>query len=63
MLIGEHRYEPANKLLREYIPKHSFAPMTRAGAIYALGKIYEGNLQSDLAGLLTGRLSEPRPTV
>ena len=61
MLFGQIEYAPAHELMRQYIPKHSYAPMTRSAAIYALGKIYEGNLDKELAGQLTTRLSDVNP--
>ncbi len=62
MAIGEHRYRPADELLRKYIPKHcAFDGTTRGAAVYALGKIYENQSEPELAELLIDRLSDDNP--
>ena len=62
MAIGQRRYEPAADVLRRYIPKHSgFDGMARGAAIYALGRIYENNEQSDLTELFRDRLADDAP--
>ncbi|MCC6681355.1 MAG: HEAT repeat domain-containing protein [Phycisphaeraceae bacterium] len=62
MAIGEHRYRPADELLRQYVPKHcGFDGTTRGAAVYALGKIYEDQNVPELAELLIERLSDDNP--
>lgn len=58
-LFGKCGYRPASALLEKFIPKHSpYASVARAGAIWALGKIYAGDKTSPLVGLFQGRLAD-----
>jgi hypothetical protein len=62
MLMGLPRHEPADELLRRYIPKRSGAPAdTRAAAVWALGLIHEGQADGGLVRSLQQRLSDVNP--
>jgi len=57
--FGQMGYAEATPLLRRFVPKSSnFGVESRAAAIYALGKILEGDSDTDLAGTLRGRLAD-----
>lgn len=61
--LGLMKYEPADSLLRTYIPKNfSMGELSRGGAIWALGHIHAGKPDEPLAELITGRLTEPPMT-
>ncbi len=63
--IGRHAYQPADELLRIYVPKDGYKMigLTRAAAVYALGYIWQdsGNLQ--LAEQLAERMLDEDPFV
>lgn len=59
MLLGDLAYEPANEVLRRYIPLSSpYAIEARAAAVWTLGKIYEGRPQPDLAKRFAQRMAD-----
>ena len=60
--IGEGRYQPASALMMRYIPKHShFHPTARGAALYALGKIHEGEPDAELVKAFESRISDNNP--
>ncbi len=59
--FGRQKYEPAQSLLRKYVPKHSADVLARASAIWALGKIYQDQQRSNLARQLTARMLDDDP--
>ena len=62
MAFGEMRYQSADSLLRQYIPKGSgFAARTRGAAVWALGKIHQGEVDAELANSFVSRLSDISP--
>ncbi|MEX0885684.1 MAG: hypothetical protein WD009_04515 [Phycisphaeraceae bacterium] len=66
ILLGNHRHEAAEPLLRRYIPKNSgFAIEARGAAIWALGRIYETSDRRDtsLHAALAQRLSDVNPII
>jgi HEAT repeat protein len=57
--FGAMKYEPAAGLLAEYVPKNfALGDESRAAAIWALGKIYDGEKKPDLSGAMVGRLND-----
>lgn len=57
--FGAMRYAPADSLLRRYVPKsQAFGSESRAAAVFALGKIFEGEGDPSLARDLQGRLAD-----
>jgi HEAT repeat protein len=61
--LGEHRYRPADRTLRRFIPKPGMTPIgpeSRAAAIWALGRIHEGKTVGDLVAPLEARLNDSR---
>ena len=56
--FGRVRYEPAIDLLMEFVPKndHKYGHVSRASAIWALGKIYDGKDNAKLRATLCERL-------
>jgi HEAT repeat protein len=63
-LLGEQKYKPADAVLRRFIPRME-KPRTgwmgsecRAAAIWALGRIHEGEPDHDLAAAVAGRLDD-----
>ncbi|MFA9479440.1 HEAT repeat domain-containing protein [Phycisphaerales bacterium AB-hyl4] len=57
--IGQLRYEPADETLRRYIPKNSdYSSVSRSAAIWALGRIHEGESRPELARALVGRVTD-----
>ncbi|MBX3380845.1 MAG: HEAT repeat domain-containing protein [Phycisphaeraceae bacterium] len=62
MAFAQHRYRPATALLRKYIPKRSgFQSLSRAAAVYALGKIFESRSTPELASQLLARAEDNNP--
>lgn len=62
MAFGEMGYEPAEPVMKQYIPKDSgFDGHARSAAVYALGKLYEGRLNGEYADAFRGRLSDITP--
>lgn len=62
MAFGENRFAPAEAVMKQYIPKSSgFDGDARAAAVYALGKLYEGQLNNEYVGAFRGRLSDINP--
>jgi HEAT repeat protein len=62
MAIGAMKYQPADPLLRMYIPKHyGLWVNARVAAIWALGKIYADQNHEGLAARFTRRLSDLTP--
>ncbi|RMF44348.1 MAG: hypothetical protein D6753_02800 [Planctomycetota bacterium] len=61
--LGRHRYRPADRYLRKYIPKadQKMRVITRTSAIYALGKIWEGSRDKGLADKLAARMLDDNP--
>ncbi len=61
--LGRHRYRPADRYLRKYIPKadQKMHVITRTSAIYALGKIWEGSRNKELADPLAARMLDDNP--
>jgi HEAT repeat protein len=57
--IGKFKYEPAEPVLRQYIPKlTALQPVSRAAAIYALGHLYADQNDEALAELLRQRMMD-----
>ncbi|MCA9127885.1 MAG: hypothetical protein KDB22_12400 [Planctomycetales bacterium] len=57
--LGENRYEPAREMLLKFVPKHAPLPtLTRVSAVYALGRIYEGQKDEPLAQQLMARAAD-----
>lgn len=61
--FGRTRYEPSIEMLRLYVPKdgqrmHAFS---RTSAIWALGKLFEGSQDAQLAKQLAERLLDDNP--
>lgn len=56
--LGRNRYQPALASLKLYIPKSRLKLMnfTRATAIWAIGKIYEGTQDEAIARQIAGRM-------
>jgi HEAT repeat protein len=60
-LLGLLKYEPAEPLLRKFIPKQYVLGEARPAAIWALGLLHEGQVVSALATALEGRLNDINP--
>lgn len=59
-LLGVLRYRPVDALLQEYIPlNYAMGDFSRPAAIWALGKIREGEFDESLAEKLIARVLEP----
>jgi HEAT repeat protein len=57
--FGDQQYRESNSLLREYLPKkHMLGIESRAAAAWALGMLYEDDLQADLVPILLGRIND-----
>jgi HEAT repeat protein len=57
--FGEMRYEPADRLLRKFVPKVvPYGIHARAAACWALGYLHEGKAPADLVGQFQERLSD-----
>ena len=57
--FGDQRYQPAERLMREYLPKDfSLGLYARAAAAWAMGMLYENNSQDDLVEIFSGRLTD-----
>ena len=56
--FGQARYEPAEPLLRTFVPKDSAALETRAAAIWALGYIFEDKPDAELVKALQARIRD-----
>lgn len=62
--LGRQKYEPADALLRQFIPRmekpmqSAVCPESRAAAIWALGLIHEGTPDAPLTGALIARLND-----
>jgi HEAT repeat protein len=58
--LGRRKYAPADEVLRRFIPRRAEpGPESRAAAIWALGRIHEGESVPALAGPLEVRLNDP----
>jgi HEAT repeat protein len=57
-LIGAQRYQPADKLLRLFIPKQQGLFEARAAAVWSLGLLHEGKDDPALATQLEERLND-----
>lgn len=59
MAFGQMGYDPADELMREYIPKDfSLGDTSRPAAIWGLGLLHEGKAPEDLTRLLVERLKD-----
>ncbi len=57
--LGQLEYEPADGVLREYVPKgRGLFTQPRAAAIWALGRLHAGNADERLTNQLRGRLTD-----
>jgi HEAT repeat protein len=56
--LGMQRHQPADALLRRFIPKDKGIPEGRASAIWALGMIHEGKPNPALARLFEQRIND-----
>jgi HEAT repeat protein len=56
--FGQQRYQPADDLLRTFIPKDLTISRSRSAAIWALGYLHEDQAPSDLVEALVDRLSD-----
>lgn len=56
--FGLQRYQPADKLLRTFIPKDLTISMSRSAAIWALGYVHKDQPPGDLVELLVDRLND-----
>lgn len=58
--FGQHRYAPADAVLREFIPRNGpfYGKEERAAAIWALGLIHEGKPVAEIVSALEGRLND-----
>ncbi len=57
--FGDQRYRPADALMRAYLPKnYTLGEETRTAAAWAMGMLYEDDLQDDLVTILLGRLND-----
>jgi HEAT repeat protein len=52
------KYQPAEPVLRRFVPKLSMSPDSRCAAIYALGYLHQNDPPADLATALVERLSD-----
>ena len=60
--MGEMRYQPAEPLLREYVPKiPALGYHSRGAAIWALGLLHEGEVDAPLAAQLVERMNDTQP--
>ena len=61
--FGKNRYEPANQMLLKYVPKlgHQFGNISRASAIWSLGKLNKGKRNDALRASLHDRISDLSP--
>lgn len=59
--FGLMQFREADPLLRQYIPKEGYFCHARAAAIWALGKIYSGQPESELIAAFSGRLTDYDP--
>ncbi len=58
--LGVMQYQPADALLREYLPLNLvMGELSRPAAIWALGKLYDGRFDQKLAEALIGRVLDP----
>jgi HEAT repeat protein len=64
-LLGQQKYEPADAVLRQFLPPHPDRPMeeARAAAAWALGLIHEGQPVAALVTALEGRLKDMPPGI
>jgi hypothetical protein len=58
--LGREKYQPADAVLRQFVPKRPDTPMfeARAAAVWALGLIHEGKTEPALAKDLEVRLND-----
>ena len=61
--FGKNHYEPASQMLMKYIPKtgHQFGTITRASAIWSLGKLNTGKDNKVLREKLQERIADLAP--
>lgn len=60
--IGRMKYAPADEVLRKYIPKGSgLHPTSRSAGIWAVGQLYEDQLDEQLASQFRSRLIDRDP--
>jgi HEAT repeat protein len=57
-LFGLLKYQPADPLLRRYVPKFAMSDEARAAAIWTLGHLHAGQAPKDLVPLLEARLAD-----
>jgi HEAT repeat protein len=63
-LLGQQKFEPADKALREFVPRmerpmqNGLCPESRAAAIWALGLIHESEAPPELTVVLEERLND-----
>jgi HEAT repeat protein len=57
-LLGTLKYQPADKVLRQFIAKRAGYPESRAAAIWALGLLHADKATADLVPALEDRLNE-----
>jgi HEAT repeat protein len=57
-LLGQQKYQPAEPVLRLFVPKRINVGECRAAAIWALGLLHEDKLDAGLASELMGRLND-----
>jgi HEAT repeat protein len=62
--LGDVKYGPADSVLRQFLPRMEppmrpvACPESRAAAVWALGRIHQGNPEAALATALEGRLND-----
>jgi len=57
--MGRMKYAAAEPLMRQHVPKNlTLGPQARAGAVYALGWLYESRVDEELAKQLMARLMD-----
>ncbi|MCI0681443.1 MAG: hypothetical protein L0Y71_05000 [Gemmataceae bacterium] len=56
--LGRQKHQPADPLLRRFIPKRGDLAEARSAAVWALGMIHEGKPAADLTKRLEGRLMD-----
>jgi hypothetical protein len=61
-LLGRRKYQPADAVLRQFVPRTSnvalACPESRSAAVWALGHLHEGKPTPDLVAALEGRLKD-----
>jgi hypothetical protein len=57
--FGQMNYEPAEPLMRRFVPKGMGGEYARSAAIYSLGKMHLGKPDDLLAAAIAARVTEP----